>query len=60
MTAPNPPMGKYEMRVVFSNIEQIVAVSTEFLRDLREYQNSDGKTLSLGDICRKNVSVESV
>ena len=46
------------MRVVFSNIEQILAASTEFLKDLREYQNSDSKTLSLGDICRKNVSTK--
>ncbi|KAG0246840.1 hypothetical protein BGX31_008083 [Mortierella sp. GBA43] len=57
MTALNPPMSKYEMRVVFSNIEQITAASTQFLKDLREYQSSDRKTLSLGDICRKNLQM---
>ncbi|KAF9366556.1 hypothetical protein BGX34_001101 [Mortierella sp. NVP85] len=57
ITAVSPPMSKYEMRVVFSNIEQILAASTEFLKDLREYQNSNSKTLSLGDICRKNLQM---
>ncbi|KAF9970186.1 hypothetical protein BGZ65_011331, partial [Modicella reniformis] len=55
MTAGNPAMGKYEMRLVFSNIEHIVTVSTEFLKDLREYQSSDDKTQNFGDICRKNL-----
>ncbi|KAF9101191.1 hypothetical protein BGX27_011583 [Mortierella sp. AM989] len=55
VSALSPPMGKYEIRVVFSNIEQIVTASTNFLNDLREYQNCGGKGMSLGDICRKNL-----
>ncbi|KAG0359537.1 hypothetical protein BGZ54_009915 [Gamsiella multidivaricata] len=55
VTALDPPLGKYEIRQIFSNIEQIVTASTEFLKNLREYQSSDTNTLSLGDICRKNL-----
>ncbi|KAF9350539.1 hypothetical protein BGX26_011291 [Mortierella sp. AD094] len=55
VTALNPPLGKYEIRVIFSNIEQIVTASTDFLNDLREYQNCGGKGMNLGDICRKNL-----
>ncbi|CAO3563803.1 unnamed protein product [Mortierella alpina] len=52
---PNAPLGKYEIRVIFSNIEQILAVSTDFLNDLREYQNDNTFGQSLGDICQKNL-----
>ncbi|KAF9563419.1 hypothetical protein EC968_004851 [Mortierella alpina] len=52
---PNAPLGKYEIRVIFSNIEQILAVSTSFLNDLREYQSDNTFGQSLGEICRKNL-----
>ncbi|KAF9955791.1 hypothetical protein BGZ70_010117 [Mortierella alpina] len=52
---PNAPLGKYEIRVIFSNIEQILAVSTDFLNDLREYQNDNAFGQSLGEICQKNL-----
>ncbi|KAF9181359.1 hypothetical protein BGZ50_005570 [Haplosporangium sp. Z 11] len=52
---PNPSIGKYEIRLIFSNIEQILAASTEFLKDLRAYEEDSDQTLNLGDICRKNL-----
>ncbi|KAF9985302.1 hypothetical protein BGZ75_003174 [Mortierella antarctica] len=52
---PNAPLGKYEIRVIFSNIEQILAVSTDFLNDLREYQSDNTFGQSLGEICRTNL-----
>ncbi|KAF9913651.1 hypothetical protein BX616_009783 [Lobosporangium transversale] len=56
LTALSPPLGKYEIRMIFSNIEQIVAASTEFLKDLNGYQNhKTNEDKSLGEICRKNL-----
>ncbi|KAF8930019.1 hypothetical protein BGZ58_008521 [Dissophora ornata] len=49
------PFSKYEVRVIFSNIEQIAIASTEFLRDLHDYQSDGVGGLNLGDICRKNL-----
>ncbi|KAF9948932.1 hypothetical protein BGZ72_009184 [Mortierella alpina] len=53
--SPNSPLGKYEIRVIFSNIEQILTVSTDFLNDLREYESDNTFGQSLGEICRKNL-----
>ncbi|KAF9423962.1 hypothetical protein BGZ76_003590 [Entomortierella beljakovae] len=55
VTALNPPLGKYEIRVIFSNIEQIVSASTDFLNNLRDYQKCGGKGMNLGEICQKNL-----
>ncbi|KAF9581154.1 hypothetical protein BGW38_001940 [Lunasporangiospora selenospora] len=52
-TGPSMP-GKYELRVMFSNIEQILAVSSNFLKDLREYERAPSN-MNLGDICKKNL-----
>ncbi|KAG0248454.1 hypothetical protein BG011_010261 [Mortierella polycephala] len=52
---PNPLMGKYEIRLIFSNIEQILVASTEFLKDLRTYEEDSDGTLNLGEICRRNL-----
>ncbi|KAG0318287.1 hypothetical protein BGZ99_005780 [Dissophora globulifera] len=57
VTALNPPLSKYEVQVIFSNIEKIVAVSSNFIKDLRDYQSGSLQNGCLGDICRKNLQV---
>ncbi|KAG0289285.1 hypothetical protein BGZ96_007120 [Linnemannia gamsii] len=54
-TSLSPALGKYEIRVIFSNIEQILAVSSAFLKDLQEYEKDASLSLNLGDICARNL-----
>ncbi|KAF9101049.1 hypothetical protein BGX29_006031 [Mortierella sp. GBA35] len=54
-TSLNPALGKYEIRVIFSNIEQILAVSSVFLKDLQEYEGDPSLSMNLGDICARNL-----
>ncbi|KAG0080238.1 hypothetical protein BGZ90_000222, partial [Linnemannia elongata] len=54
-TSLSPALGKYEIRVIFSNIEQILAVSSAFLKDLQEYEKDASHSLNLGDICARNL-----
>ncbi|KAF9127862.1 hypothetical protein BGW39_005498, partial [Mortierella sp. 14UC] len=55
-TSLSPALGKYEIRVIFSNIEQILAVSSAFLKDLQEYERDASQSLNLGDICARNLT----
>ncbi|KAF9167697.1 hypothetical protein DFQ26_003485 [Actinomortierella ambigua] len=50
----NRPLDKYEIRVVFNNIEQIVAANTAFLRDLDTYRSEVRPQRDLGDICKQH------
>ncbi|KAF9972595.1 hypothetical protein BGZ73_004271 [Actinomortierella ambigua] len=52
---PNRPLDKYEIRVVFNNIEQIVASNMAFLRDLDIYRSEVRPQRDLGDICRQHM-----
>ncbi|KAG0280167.1 hypothetical protein BGZ95_011093 [Linnemannia exigua] len=54
-TSLSPALGKYEIRVIFSNIEQILAVSSAFLKDLQEYERDTSRSINLGDICARNL-----
>ncbi|KAG0320913.1 hypothetical protein BGZ97_012576 [Linnemannia gamsii] len=54
-TSLSPALGKYEISVIFSNIEQILAVSSAFLKDLQEYERDSSRSLNLGDICARNL-----
>ncbi|KAF8943912.1 hypothetical protein BGZ47_004907 [Haplosporangium gracile] len=53
--SPSPALGKYEIRVIFSNIEQILEVSSAFLKDLQEYEKDASRSLNLGEICARNL-----
>ncbi|KAG0233145.1 hypothetical protein BGW41_001625 [Actinomortierella wolfii] len=52
---PNPPLDKYEIRVIFNNIEQIIAVSTAFVRDLDMYRSEAQPQRDLGEICQQHM-----
>ncbi|KAG0236474.1 hypothetical protein BGW42_003380 [Actinomortierella wolfii] len=52
---PNPPLDKYEIRVIFNNIEQIIAVSTAFVRDLDMYRSESQPQRDLGEICQQHM-----
>ncbi|KAG0335231.1 hypothetical protein BG000_007681, partial [Podila horticola] len=47
-----PIAGKYEIRIIFSNIKDIASASTAFVKDLKAYER--GKS-NLGDICKRNL-----
>ncbi|KAG0264235.1 hypothetical protein DFQ27_001354 [Actinomortierella ambigua] len=53
----NRPLDKYEIRVVFNNIEQIVAANTAFLRDLDTYRSEVRPQRDLGDICKQHMKL---
>ncbi|KAF9377464.1 hypothetical protein CPB97_010185, partial [Podila verticillata] len=47
-----PIAGKYEIRIIFSNIKDIASASATFVKDLKAYER--GKS-NLGEICRRNL-----
>ncbi|KAG0027531.1 hypothetical protein BGZ81_005490 [Podila clonocystis] len=47
-----PIAGKYEIRIIFSNIKDIASASAAFVKDLKVYER--GKS-NLGDICKRNL-----
>ncbi|KAF9427939.1 hypothetical protein BGZ94_003799 [Podila epigama] len=49
-----PIAGKYEIRIIFSNIKDVVAASSAFVKDLKAYER-DKSNGSLGEICKRNL-----
>ncbi|KAF9285506.1 hypothetical protein BGZ74_001464, partial [Mortierella antarctica] len=47
-----PIAGKYEIRIIFSNIKDITSASAAFVKDLKAYER--GKS-NLGEICKRNL-----
>ncbi|KAG0074954.1 hypothetical protein BGZ93_001379, partial [Podila epicladia] len=47
-----PIAGKYEIRIIFSNIKDIASASAAFVKDLKAYER--GKS-NLGEICKRNL-----
>ncbi|KAF9326657.1 hypothetical protein BG006_009942 [Podila minutissima] len=47
-----PIAGKYEIRIIFSNIKDIASASTAFVKDLKAYER--GKS-NLGEISKRNL-----
>ncbi|KAF9393501.1 hypothetical protein CPC16_001867 [Podila verticillata] len=47
-----PIAGKYEIRIIFSNIKDITSASAAFVKDLKGYEQSKS---NLGEICRQNL-----